>query len=63
VVLWLTQLAKRLQDAGMVEVFNAQIAGSKVRPLLVLSAIHNVLRHYLKSNFVIYSLEPDDGYE
>jgi hypothetical protein len=24
------QLAKRLQDAGIVEIFNAQIAGSKV---------------------------------
>lgn len=60
---WLTQLAKRLQDAGMVEIFNAQIAGSKVRPFLVLSAVHNVSRHYFRSNFAIYLLEPDYGHE
>lgn len=30
VELSLMQLAKRLQDAGIVEIFNAQIAGSKV---------------------------------
>lgn len=57
------QLAKRLQDAGMVEVFNAQIAGSKVRPALVLSLVHIVLHHCFRSNFVMNMLESYDGYE